>query len=110
MVNAAMPEFSEYSLRDDGGALWGSENRTVDWLSKSEQWRANSALSLALSAVSGATVVLLDALDVIEPADRMDVLRKIDSWARPRGVQVIISATLKAAPNIDFLTTHWMGT
>lgn len=109
MVNAAMPEFSSLILLDDGTTAWAGHKRAIDWLSKSEAWRANAALSMALSAVSGATVVLLDEFDVVEPAHRMDVLRQIDSWARPRGIQVIIAATLKSEPNINSIATYWMG-
>jgi len=109
MVNAAMPEFSSYVMVDDGTAVWGDVKRQVEWLSKSEAWRANAALSMALSAVSGATVVLLDEFDVVEPAERMTVLRHIESWSRPRGIQVIIAATLKQPPNIEGIDSVWMG-
>lgn len=109
MVNAAMPAFSDYVMVDDGTAVWGASKRSVEWLSKSEAWRANAALSMALSAVSGATVVLLDEFDVVEPADRMTVLRHIEGWSRPRGIQVIMAATLKGPPNIDGIDSCWMG-
>lgn len=109
MVNAAMPEFSSYVMVDDGTAVWGDVKRSVEWLSKSEAWRANAALSMALSAVSGATVVLLDEFDLVEPAERMTVLRQIEAWSRPRGIQVIIAATLKSAPNIEGIDTYWTG-
>lgn len=109
MVNAAMPVFSDYRMVDDGTAVWGQSGRGVEWCSKSEAWRANAALSMALSAVSGATVVLLDEFDVVEPAERMTVLRHIEGWSRPRGIQVIIAATLKGAPNIEGIDSVWMG-
>ena len=39
----------------------------------------------------------------------MLVLRQIEAWSRPRGIQVIMAATLKSAPSIEGIDTYWTG-
>lgn len=115
MVNAALPALGPYRL-DEDGAVVGFEREAsigrqldVSWLSKSEQWRANAAVAMALAGISGRSLVLLDEFDVIEPAGRMDVLDEIVRWSSERSVQVIIAATLKGPPAIDGISVNWIG-
>jgi hypothetical protein len=77
--------------------------------SESERWRADAVVSTALARLGGVPLVLLDRLDVLEPAARGDALAWLRWIAEEFGVQVIAAATLKSCPSIDGVTAHWIG-
>lgn len=73
--------------------------------SESEKWRMQALLSLAIARIAGLDLVVLDGLDIIEPASRMGII----GLARLMPVQVVMMATLKQAPELDGVTSYWLG-
>ena len=77
-------------------------------LSESQQWRADLALGLALAPRAGA-LVLMDRFDMVQPGDRGAILQML---GQQQQAQVVIGATLKAAPQFPEgcgLHAIWLG-
>lgn len=74
--------------------------------SKSEQWRMDLALGVALAHIDNG-IVLMDEFDVLEPAARGPLLQLLPEL----GVQLVIAATLKQRPALPAPTFHveWLG-
>lgn len=73
--------------------------RPLALCSESEQWRANAVIAIALSSISGARLVLLDRLDVLEPSIRVEWLLGLLAVCDDDVLdQVIVAATLKEPP------------
>jgi hypothetical protein len=73
--------------------------------SESEKWRMQAISTLMLAERSGSRIVVLDGLDVIEPQSRLPIINLAKSVDR----QVVMMATLKAAPKIEGVTGYWVG-
>lgn len=74
--------------------------------SKSEQWRMDLALGVALAHIDNG-IVLMDEFDVLEPAARGPLLKLLPEL----GVQLVIGATLKQRPELPAPPFHveWLG-
>ncbi len=83
--------------------------RAYALLSESEQWRVDVAISLAVCGAGGVPLLLIDRLDVIEPANRMPILHWLAGITSAGGPQVIVAATLKAKPALQMAQVIWMG-
>jgi hypothetical protein len=76
--------------------------------SESERWRADVVCTFAIATLAQIPLVLIDRLDVLEPAARGGAL----AWLAQQGAagtQVIAAATLKSPPNIAGIQTLWLG-
>lgn len=77
-------------------------------LSRSQQWRVELALGMALAA-GGPGIVLMDEFDLVQLSDRPAILHMI---AEQSDVQVVLGATLKAAPALPddmAVASVWLG-
>lgn len=68
--------------------------RPYHLLSKSEQWRANALLAVAVADVSGFGFVVLDEWDILNMQGRTDSLY----WLAEAGIQALVIGTMKAPP------------
>jgi hypothetical protein len=73
--------------------------------SESEKWRMQAVSTLMLAERSGSRIVVLDGLDVIEPHSRLPIISLAQSVDR----QVVMMATLKAAPQVEGVKGYWIG-
>lgn len=76
--------------------------------SESEQWRADAMLAAAIARLADIPLVMLDRLDVLEPAARGPAI----AWFRAlgeAGTTVIVTATLKQPPTIGGVQCVWLG-
>lgn len=75
--------------------------------SRSQQWRAELALGMALGEGTGG-ILLMDEFDLIQPQDRGAILVAL---GQQKLVQVILGATLKAAPTAvpPGVYVEWVG-
>lgn len=72
--------------------------------SESERWRVDATCAIAFAELGGVPLVLLDQLDVLEPAARMPAIR----WLKGVGVQVVAAATLKKPAAIEGVECVWI--
>jgi len=77
-----------------------------DLLSESEQWRVSVMISAAFAELSGLGLLVVDRLDVLEPAARSNALK----WLANCGLTVVALATLKEAPKLASATVVWLQT
>jgi hypothetical protein len=80
--------------------------RPYQFAAESAQWRVQAMVAACLAELSGSKVLLLDRMDVLEPALRGDAIAWLLSLAMDT---VVVSATLKAPPKIEGVRTVWMG-
>lgn len=80
------------------------------WLcSESEQWRADVLMAAWLAERAGTGLVLVDRMDVLDPASRMPFLEWMADRTEAGTHQFIVAATLNTAPNLDYARVFWMG-
>lgn len=75
--------------------------------SESEQWQADAAIAAALAQHTGLNMILLDRVDVLSVRNR-GALGAWALWLSERGVQVVMFATLKQAPQMDGAAVYWL--
>jgi DNA repair exonuclease SbcCD ATPase subunit len=93
---------TDFSVRKDG--------RPYGLLSESEQWLVDAMLVEALSHVAKAGFVMLDRLDVLDVAKRLQVVTWLIDLTEAEGLQAIVFGTLKAAPKLgDGRLSIWIG-
>ena len=87
--------------------LWLGSTR-YGLLSRSQQWRVELALGMALAA-ERVGIVLMDEFDLVQLSDRGEILQLV---SEQEGVQVVLGATLKGAPELPEemgIHTVWLG-
>ena len=87
--------------------LWLGSTR-YGLLSRSQQWRVELALGMALAA-ERVGIVLMDEFDLVQPSDRGEILQLV---SEQEGVQIVLGATLKGAPELPEemgIHTVWLG-
>lgn len=98
--------WGQVQVRQDVGVTYSGRGYRL--CSESERWRAAAMLHAAVAQVSGVNLVVLDRLDVLEPAQRGPALDWIEGLAGS-GCQVIAFATLKAKPDLGpKVSSLWM--
>lgn len=86
--------------------------RPYRMISESEQWQADAMLCQMIAEVSGEKFMMLDRLDVLEPARRPAMIDWATDVLGPDGYQTIMFSTLKAPPSSEaFPNTQliWLG-
>lgn len=77
--------------------------------SESERWRADALFAVVIAVFSDTRLVALDRFDVLDPASRGAVLDWLESRAGQELDTVLLTATLKAAPDLgDGIDTVWL--
>lgn len=85
--------------------------RPYELLSVSEQWRCDAVLAEAATHLSGLRLLMLDGMDVLEPAARPQLLGWLDVLAANNEVDtVLVFATLKTPPQgmPETIGVHWI--
>jgi len=86
--------------------------RPYRMISESEQWQADAMLCQMIAEVSGEKFMMLDRLDVLEPAKRPAMIDWATDVLGPDGYQTIMFSTLKGAPSPEALPKTqliWLG-
>lgn len=95
----------------DGDMRVTSGGRPYALLSESEKWRADAMVAEAIAHLSGARLLVLDRMDVLDPAGRVDLLAWLDVLATNSEIDTaLVFGTLKALP-ADLpatVTGHWI--
>lgn len=100
-VNELLRKLSEMSgwqeVRINGDIEITYGERIYGLLSESEQWRADTMLSVALSNLSGLRFVLLDRFDVLEPSARPQAIKLLLGCAKSDLLdQSVMAGTMKS--------------
>lgn len=80
-------------------------------LSESEKWRVDAMLAEAVAYLSGAKLLVLDRLDVLDLRGRQELLAWLDTLADTGEIATaLIFGTLKALPGglPDTISAHWL--
>jgi hypothetical protein len=83
---SAMAGWADVALTADLDLTLGG--RLYPLLSESEQWRADTTMTLVLAKREGAALVTLDRLDVLERSCRPGALRAVVGWGIPAVIAV----------------------
>jgi hypothetical protein len=89
-----------------------ANRRPYALLSKSEQWRADAALAVAVAHYSGLCFVLFDEFDVLDSAGREAMFAWLDHLITTGILDAaFMCGTLRAAPTDEpgFMQCHWLG-
>ena len=78
-------------------------------LSESAQWRVDALMALTLAHTSGLGIVFLDRFDVLDLPGRNQALALMRELAGEFVDQAWLFGTLKAAPQVEGVTTLWLG-
>lgn len=106
-INARIDESAQFCewlpIRIDPDMNIISGERDYRMLSESEQYRADAMIAEAVSHISGAKLLVLDRVDVLDPAGRADLLAWLAQWAADGDIDsAILFATLKEQPTLWF--------
>lgn len=114
-INALIDESAQFCgwlpIRIDPDMNIISGERDYRMLSESEQYRADAMIAEAVSHISGAKLLVLDRVDVLDPAGRADLLAWLAQWAEDGDIDsAILFATLKERPLIqdDLVDAVWL--
>jgi hypothetical protein len=114
-INARIDESAQFCgwlpIRIDPDMNIISGERDYRMLSESEQYRADAMIAEAVSHISGAKLLVLDRVDVLDPAGRADLLAWLAQWADGGDIETaILFATLKERPLIqdDLVNAVWL--
>lgn len=95
--SAADAEWLQVAIGDDMRVT--SAGRPYALLSESEKWRADAMVAEAIAHLSGAKLLVLDRMDVLDPAGRADLFAWLDVLATNGEIDsAIVFGTLKALP------------
>lgn len=83
--------------------------RPYQFLSESEQWRADALFAAAISVITGTGLLLLDRLDVLAPQHREDAFNWFDFLVDGGRIEtVVVAATLKKKPELEGIDVIWL--
>lgn len=84
--------------------------RPYNLLSESEKWRTDTALTYAISQLSGLKLFALDRVDVLDTHSRLTLLKWLHSLALASQIDtVILCGTFKELPKVPAtFSTHWL--
>ena len=76
-----------------------ADTRPYNLLSKSEKWRVDAMIAVAIAQLSEVQILMLDEVDILEPAARGELLYWMDDLASAGALNtVLLFATMKQAP------------
>jgi RNase P/RNase MRP subunit p29 len=76
-----------------------ADSRLYQLLSESEKWRTDAMIAESIAQISDIRVLMLDRMDVLEPARRPELLLWLDEVVQAGGLEsILLFATLKAPP------------
>lgn len=107
--NAAVADWPICGINADMSIEVGG--RLYELCSESERWRADAMIAETISHLSGARVLMLDRLDVLDMKGREDALVWLDELATAGAVETaIVAGTLRAAPSglPETIQTVWI--
>jgi energy-coupling factor transporter ATP-binding protein EcfA2 len=93
------------------GNTSGTHWRQYRLLSESEKWRADAMLAEAIAFVSGARLLVLDRMDVLDLKGRGELLNWLDLLASNSELSTaLVFGTLKALPSglPETIQAHWI--
>lgn len=110
-INARLEQSAEVSgwliARIDEDMTIRAGRRDYRLLSESERYRVDAMIAEAIASESGIRLLVLDRIDVLDPAGRMDLIDWVDTLADEGQVEsVLLFATLKGRPDIDRESTE----
>ena len=105
--SAVMAGWSSVSITTSGILV---HSRHWALASGSERWRANAMIAEAIAYLSGIKCLVLDSMDILEPAQRAQALTWLVEVAKEHET-IICMATLKAPPNNlpAAIQSVWLG-
>jgi DNA repair exonuclease SbcCD ATPase subunit len=108
-LNAAAAHTGWYQVHIDGDVQITANERPYALLSKSEQWRVNAMIAVAIAQVSGLKIVMLDEVDILSPANRITLLTWLNEIAGEIDTALLF-ATMKQMPSglPETISAHWM--
>lgn len=89
-----------------------ANSRPYALLSKSERWRVDAMLAVAIAHYSGLRFVMLDEFDVLDAVFRQEMLDWLEHLFQHHMLEaVIVFATLRNAPADEpgFMQCHWIS-
>ncbi len=96
----------------DGDMMITAGGRAYALLSESEKWRTNTIIVVALAGLSGAGIVALDRVDVLNVSGRAELIDGLDALAADNCIDTaLLFGTFKAKPNVDGfpgVTAFWV--
>ena len=98
-------------VRVDAEMAITGDGRPYALLSESERWRADAMIAEAISHISGARLLVLDLVDVLDLPGREDLLYWLDGLAEQGEIHTaILFGTLKAPPAKlpSTVEAHWL--
>lgn len=76
-----------------------ADGRPYDLLSKSEKWRVDAIIAVAIAQLSEVRILMLDEVDILEPAARGELLYWMDDLAAAGALNnALLFATMKQQP------------
>ena len=87
-----------------------ANGRAYNLLSESEKWRADTALTYAISQLSGMKMFVLDRMDVLDVNSRLSLLKWLHALAQDSKIDsVILCGTFKELPKVPAtFSTYWL--
>lgn len=87
-----------------------ANGRPYNLLSESEKWRTDTALTYAISQLSGLKLFVLDRVDVLDTPSRLTLLKWLHALAKATNIDsVIVCGTFKELPKVPAtFSTHWL--
>lgn len=85
--------------------------RAYNLLSESEQWRTDAMIAQVVAEISGAKILMLDRVDVLDLPGRAQLLEWVDSLAHFKIIDTaLLFGTFKALPQdlADTVTAYWV--
>lgn len=107
--SAADAEWLQVAIGDDMRVTSGG--RLYPLLSESEKWRVDAMVAEAIAHLSGARLLVLDRMDVLDPTGRADLFAWLDVLATNGEIDTaLVFGTLKALPAElpATVTGHWI--
>jgi hypothetical protein len=94
---AVTTDWKQVMIRPDMSVL--VDGRNYGLMSESAKWRADAAIGETISFLSGLRLLMLDRIDVLEPAQRPALIRWIDGLAQDNEISTaLLFGTFKAKP------------
>lgn len=109
--SSADADWATVTISADMDIRIGSRDRAYALCSESERWRADAMLAEAIAHVSGAGLLVLDRVDVLDLQGRADLFAWLDVLAETGEVHsALLFATLKQPPAGlgDRVNVHWI--
>lgn len=100
---AQIADWPEVTIADNASLKWGE--RPLALCSESEQWRAQACVQIVLASLTDARFVVLDRADLLDPANRVKLVRGLGRAAAGAGIGVLLCSTGEPLPDAPWPQT-----